>query len=129
MGLVARRKFIGDNGQTYQPGQACDEALRWKYPALRACLNFGIIEDTDGAVKKHFTRPSRAAAPELRVVEDAVIPSVEPATVSATEVESWPHPPREDRLALEPQLVCPKCGKVCASDHGLKVHVARAHSV
>lgn len=59
MGLVARKDFIGNEGRQYKAGDPCDEALRWRYPALRACLNQGIIEDTTGEVVKHFGLPER----------------------------------------------------------------------
>lgn len=59
MGLIARKDFVGENGRQYKNGEPCDEALNWRYPALRACLNFGIIEDQTGEVSRKFNIHTR----------------------------------------------------------------------
>lgn len=99
MGLVARKAFIGNDGRRYKPGESCDEALRWRYPALRACINMGVIEDTDGCVSKHFGLPDSQRLADIREARaklKAVTPL--PQTVEDRPLES-------DEVVLAPSVV------------------------
>lgn len=137
MGLVARRAFTGDGGRQYAPGDPCDEALGWRYPALRACLNNGIIEDMDGTVKRHFAprrqtfiRRAHVPAPQAPVVELVAVPAapgpddeVEPdADLGDAEVDKAP---AGAALAEAGAFRC-ACGRCFLSERALKIHKARA---
>lgn len=143
MGLVARKDFLGEGGRKYKAGEPCDEALRWRYPALRACLNQGIIEDTDGMVERHFApkgripptpaerdaavqrraqeRRERLAGTQARLEPVAAAPEAQPDSVEddgPTDVQT---------MTLEKQHGCKSCSKVFISEHALRIHEGKAH--
>lgn len=146
VGLVARKDFIGNNGRRFKAGESCDEALRWRYPALRACLNEGIIEDTDGCVAKHFGIPDRGQLAEERAMrrESLKLVQNEERPLESDEVDLAPGPdgPREDEIdeeepdeyeddvedvKLSPQHACGVCSKIFDTEKGLQTHKAKVH--
>ena len=112
MGLFARKDFIGNEGRQYKAGDPCDEALRWRYPALRACLNQGLIEDTTGEVEKYFARPSRVRGIDTLSVVDLNLDL--PGAVLGLEEKSE-------------AVACEHCDKVYKNSHGLNIHRKRMH--
>lgn len=110
MGLVALKSFLGNDGRRYKPGDSCDEALQWKYPALRACLNFGMIEDTDGSVARHFGVKASKARDCADVRDDAM----------DNTTGGKPKTPGDD-------WICPDCAAAFKSKSGYYGHIKKAH--
>jgi len=96
---IAGKRVKRKGGGYYESGQPVPEASNWKHP--ESWVSSGhLIEVVDLPSSNEQPEPSRRGV----------------------EARSEPEPTRETD-----GFPCPHCDKVCASEHGLKLHMARMH--
>lgn len=127
VGLIAKRDFLGEDGRIYKKGEPCDNALRWPYPALRACLNLGIIEDTTGCVRRYFKDRSSTHVTEERQEVEAAQTAPAPDDSSAEPSEEVEVQEAVAEGSPQVELYCAACEKTFKTEHALRAHNGRSH--
>lgn len=125
MGLVALKTFLGNEGRRYQPGEPCPEALSWRYPALCAAISQGLIEDKDGAVRKHFGADTRRER-HKDVTGKAASVALAPAPVAPSSAEA---PTEPIAMVLTGQVACADCDRIFESKRAVSMHRLKAHKL